>query len=148
MEMQQLKCLNCEAAACSGSPPRLAVPPWEVAPAAPLLLTASQGQHLLLGPGRICPVWSRDLWAWGETVCAGWSLLGSCTDWLGFGAPVLVGKGNALDQGVRSKVGESVGTFSASTVLRGRRLVVGLMLSFKAVFSSGDTQDLIKNLSF
>lgn len=44
-----------------------------------------------------------------EGMC--WSLLGSCVDRPGFGAPFWAGKGDVLDQGTRSKQGESVGTF-------------------------------------
>lgn len=56
-----------------------------------------------------------------------WGLLGSCIDRLEFGAPFLEGKGDALAQGVRSKVGENIGTFLCQRRAK-RRLFVGFTL--------------------
>ena len=61
-----------------------------------------------------------------ESMC--WSLLGSCTDWLGFGALFLAGKGMCSIRACVAKQVRALGPFSASAVLRKRRLFVGLIL--------------------
>jgi len=55
-----------------------------------------------------------------------WSLLGSCADRPRFGAPFLAGKGDGLNQGVRSKAGESVGTFLCQCCGEEEEAVCGL----------------------
>lgn len=59
-----------------------------------------------------------------EGMC--WRSLGSCIDQLGFGALVLVGKGDVLDQGVCSKVSESIGTFLCQCCAEKEQAICGL----------------------
>lgn len=120
-----------------------------------LLLCSSwnkvKGSNFPAGQGRRCSLLSRELQVPVEMADGGmcWSLLGNCTDQMGFWCPFrMQEKEMPSVKECITKQGRALDHFSANAMLRKTKLLVGLQCLIKVVFSSSNIQDSVKNLSF